>query len=462
MSPGVVQASGVEPSCADDTEAERMHAEVVAALHREKPLPFAARRVAEHSDQLDDWPACLACTTESPAASSSVATYSAQVTLHADFATSRTHVPHADVKGAKAQSDMSPSYIEVLSSNVSGDVQEGILRGGVGNLEQPEGDLPLGAALGANRAATVNVKTASSSSSRRTPKGFKTKARCHTACRPRWKLRDVMRNLRRMMPRRRHCLTDAGRRAANAVAVDSTNAGAASSNKDAMPMMPLTSWTEPFWEMRPPSEAGCDEDSGSEAGSAAFGNFEHAGGSATGVGPGSLPLRKSLDTHAAARSCLPEILLPGTGLSCRDCVKPDCLRADFLNHEMPKLTGTKTPKACAGGMLRTASAPELEVFGIERNFEFGGTGWVRTAAEDQPAETVFFPTPPEHAGWRVYHSGHHARRKRLRRIQNRGLPLRSKSLEPNAPDRQWVAPSTGGSALAEAMVPRERQIVYKL
>lgn len=238
-------------------------------------------------------------------------------------------------------------------------------------------------------------------------------------------------------------------------------AGAATSQKDAMPMMPLASWTEPFWEMRPPSE-GRDEDSGSEAGSTAFGNHEHVGTTGSGVGPGSHPLRKSLDTHASARSCLPEILMPGTGLSCRDCVKPDCLRADFLNHELPKLAGTKIPKACVGGMTRTSSAPELEVFGIERNFEFGGTGWVRTAAEDQPAETVFFPTPPEHAGSRVYHSGHHARRKRLRRIQNRGLPLRSKSLDPNALDRHWVAPSTGGGALAEAMAPRDRQIVYKL
>merc|ERR1712046_138557 len=124
------------------------------------------------------------------------------------------------------------------------------------------------------------------------------------------------------------------------------------------------------------------------------------------------------------KSCT-DAILPGTG---QDCIslRPNCLLPDISKGAELVVAAfdaeAGTENVCgskpSSELSRTQSAPDLEVFGIERQFELGaGAGWVRSAAEEQPERTIFFPLPPEHEGARIYHSGHHARTKRtLRRL----------------------------------------------
>lgn len=189
-----------------------------------------------------------------------------------------------------------------------------------------------------------------------------------------------------------------------------------STSEDVAPLMPLSSGTEAFWGMRPPSEDGDEEESDDDVQA----EFDCIDGAAIDLPELHASTReKNRSRGLDIRKLTADVSLPGFGLHCRDCISMKIADMGDLEHAVPideetAWRGTpKLPSKTTSKTPRTTSALDLEIFGIERQFEIGsGPGWVRSDAEDQPEQTVFFPPPPEHAGMRLFHSGPHAWRKR--------------------------------------------------
>eukprot|EP00927_Polykrikos_kofoidii_P067377 TRINITY_DN62873_c0_g1_i1.p1 TRINITY_DN62873_c0_g1~~TRINITY_DN62873_c0_g1_i1.p1 ORF type:complete len:477 (+),score=59.29 TRINITY_DN62873_c0_g1_i1:100-1530(+) len=176
-------------------------------------------------------------------------------------------------------------------------------------------------------------------------------------------------------------------------------------------LQPLPSVTETFWSLRPPSTQISLGESFTES---LASNVEKASGESGQVddrGPdkghdSDVALHKSdmkpsgtcFDAFRGGKSCF--LSDSRSRAQCREC-------------ELPRrLASGRRPRR------RDCVLEELTTFGIEREFEFGGNGWVKSAADLQPQRSVFFPEPPVHACQRVYHIGHHA--KWRRRITCRG------------------------------------------
>lgn len=274
--------------------------------------------------------------------------------------------------------------------------------------------------------------------------------------RPRWKVRGFVRHLQRALPARlcqtQHqspttngdCKMDEGDQSAQQCPLNTSTEA---------PLMPLPSSTEAFWGMRPLSDAEDGSESEPEQDDKLQAKIGNMGTSAS---RGLLRFGKTIvgTTKWKHASSIPDVMLPGTGLHYQDCVtlKPDCLLPNASKVALPtfgalpeaeggalctKTIATDVAQGARTDLTRTASAPELEVFGIERQFEIagGGAGWVRTAAEEQPQNTVSFPAPPDHAGARVFHSGHHARwRRSLQRVSQQRFSeeRRSRSWPPKS------------------------------
>jgi len=234
-----------------------------------------------------------------------------------------------------------------------------------------------------------------------------------------------------------------------------------STSEDVAPLMPLSSGTEAFWGMRPPSEDGDEESKSDDDVQAEFDSIDGAG---TDLPAFSAPTRENTRRSRGFDICklAADVSLPGFGLHCRDCISMKIADMGELEHavsmdeeatahETLRLLAKKTP-----GTPGTASNLDLEIFGIERQFEIGsGPAWVRSLAEDQPERTVFFPPPPEHAGTRLFHSGPHAWRKSpLRKLsQLRLAERRSRSCPAKAlPEKSRLRMEGSSMHLPEVVV----------
>jgi hypothetical protein len=167
-------------------------------------------------------------------------------------------------------------------------------------------------------------------------------------------------------------------------------------------LQPRASLMDTFWAMRPPDgEDGREDDDDDDKSDDQLGG-DVPGRELTYILPGKCLGAQVGDEDTKCPHPLE--------LQCRECELPGCDKPNLPTS----ISGPSRSSSCQIGrsIPEKNAFDDLQSFGIERQFEFGGPGWAKTAAELQPDRSVFFPSPPVFANDRVYHTGHHTKWKR--------------------------------------------------
>jgi len=208
-------------------------------------------------------------------------------------------------------------------------------------------------------------------------------------------------------------------------------------------LQPLESFTDTFWSMRAPPAHGAsgaervtivslgsdDEGSETEGGKSSGEEFPHL------IVAADPPDASVLSSPTPTRNFAARLRrLQSRELQCRemcDCGQCDC------GHRLQHLTQRRACGHQRGRPSPAKSTQDLASFGIERDLELGGPGWVKSAIDLQPHKSVFFPDPPEYACPHVYHTGHHlkSQRRRWQQANPEGLTIALSGARDGQPSR---------------------------